>query len=130
MKIKKWFLCFILSLFMIACAAPIAKNIQVYPGTPEALYGKVVITLQELGYQIKHTDAASGVILAEKLTGQGDMPILWGEHLYQASFYVTKDSETSNGKLSIVIGPGQAGDSFNIPQKLMDRFLAKLKEKL
>jgi hypothetical protein len=133
MKNKKWFLFFALSIFMISCAMSIAKNVQVFPGTPEALYGKVIVALQELGYQIKHTDAASGVILAEVSPKRAATAAALGGYVppYQASFYVTKDETAGGAKLSITItGNDPMKGSSAEAKKLTDEILAKLKTKI
>jgi hypothetical protein len=140
MKKRKWFLFFVSLIFAIACGIgmPFVQNVRIYPKSPEILYGKLIVTLQELGYKITHTDASSGVVLAEKLieTGMtgagrvvGDM-----EHPYQISIYISKDLETGGGKVSISVScPGAHMFDFmkaDTPQKLTDEILAKLKEKL
>jgi hypothetical protein len=131
MKNKKWFLFFVSLVLMIACTMPIAKNVQIYPETPEALYGRLVIALQELGHQIKHTDAVSGVILAEVLPKRAATAAALGGHVppYQASFYMVKDQETGNAKLSITLtGSDPMKGSSAEAKKLTDEILAKLKK--
>jgi len=132
MKINKWSLLLALPILILSCAMPIAKNIQIYPETPEALYGRLVIALQELGHQIKHTDAASGVILAEVLPKRAATAAAVGGNVppYQASFYITKDEETGGAKLSIMLtGSNPIAQGSSEAKKLTDKILEKLKKK-
>lgn len=76
MRIKILVLTLICFIF-IYCGIPTAQQIKLYPESSEVLYGQMILTLQELGCIIKHTDKNSMIILAEMINlGKDPMGIM------------------------------------------------------
>ena len=76
MRIKILVLTLICFIF-IYCGIPTAQQIKLYPESSEVRYGQMILTLQELGCIIKHTDKNSMIILAEMINlGKDPMGIM------------------------------------------------------
>lgn len=122
-----------LILFLIACGTPIVQKTQIYPKEADFLYNQMLLTLQELGWTIKHTDKASMTILAKTVsTGSKFVDTMGGADLpYQISVVFEKQNGETAVNLTVT-QPGQMMGSQSSwakkwKEKIMENFNEKIK---
>jgi hypothetical protein len=104
MKIKALALSF---LIFIACGTPIATMVNLYPKQSDFLFDKMVVTLQDLKWQIENMDKPSLFISAKKLTsGEAFSAAISG----QKNFHIaTINFIKKNGETSVSVQVSQPG---------------------
>jgi hypothetical protein len=111
-------------IFILTCCTPaIIRQIKTYPQPTDFLFSQMILTLQDLGFTIKHTDKASFVILAE-IKSIGDTWI--GSNLanpFQISI-LFKEQEGGNCLSLTVTQPGEI-----LPNKYAKKWSEKIIQK-
>jgi len=133
---KKIIIILAIGFFMAACGTPIIQETQLFPEETDFLYSQMLLTLQELGWTIKHTDKASLTILAETVsTGkkgiEGMAGVFGGGNTlpYQASVVFQREDGETVLNLNVT-QPGfrmGKGWSESWKKKIMAKFNEKVK---
>lgn len=117
--------------FIVACGTPIIQETQLYPKEADFLYSQMLLTLQELGWTIKHTDKSSMTIMAQTVsTGSKFVDSMGGADL---PYQVSAVFEQNNGETSLsltVTQPGEMMQSTSWAKKWKERIMEKFNEKI
>ena len=116
-------------LFLFCCGMPMIQQVKLYPKPADEVYNQLILTLQELGWTIKHTDKASLVILAQiKMLDKDRFMGSDLAHPFEASFYLKE----KNGQTSISITITQPGELLKNPyaERWSEKIIKSLEEKI